>query len=89
MQGATALPTPVSVSAMDEQTTMGTDIDARDESRREWRSINAVVMVLALLTCLFVIAVPMLGSLALAGAVLGLFAGAGLATIFVLSRVPD
>ncbi|MGU3291231.1 hypothetical protein [Williamsia sp. M5A3_1d] len=74
---------------MNEQTTMVDDIDRRRATRREWRSINAVVIMLALLTCLFVIALPMLGSLALAGAVLGLFAGAGLATIFVLSRVQD
>ncbi|MCX6469454.1 MAG: hypothetical protein NTW76_09095 [Corynebacteriales bacterium] len=74
---------------MDEQTTMVDEIDSRDDDRREWRSVNAVVMVLALLTCLFVIALPLLGSLALAGAVLGLFTGAGLATIFVLSRVQD
>ncbi|GAA1459153.1 hypothetical protein [Williamsia maris] len=49
--------------------------------------LSGVVVTLALLTCMFIVALPLLGSLAAAAVILALFASAGLATIFALSRL--
>ncbi|MBT0567759.1 hypothetical protein [Williamsia sp. CHRR-6] len=59
------------------------------ESRRAWledRSSSGLVLALALLTCMFIVALPLVGSVILAAAIMALFAGAGMATLFVLSR---
>ncbi|MBJ7291906.1 hypothetical protein [Williamsia sp.] len=49
--------------------------------------LSGVVVTLALLTCMFIVALPLLGSLAIAAVILALFASAGLATIYALSRL--
>ncbi|GAA2060072.1 hypothetical protein [Williamsia deligens] len=51
-----------------------------------YRGVVATVLLLALVTCLFIVALPMLGSLVIAGAVVAMFAGAGAAALYVLSR---
>ena len=48
--------------------------------------LSGVVVTLALLTCMFIVALPLLGSLAVAAVILALFASAGLVTIYALSR---
>ena len=49
--------------------------------------LSGVVVTLALLTCMFIVALPLLGSLAVAAVILALFASAGLATIYALSHL--
>ncbi len=60
--------------------------DTDPTSMREFTALSGVVIALALLTCLFIVALPLLGSLSVAAAILTVFAGAGLATLFALSR---
>lgn len=52
----------------------------------EHRAAAGTVLLLALMTCLFIVALPMLGSLVIGAAVVAAFAGAGAATLYVLSR---
>lgn len=56
-------------------------------SNHEGIRLSGVVVTLALLTCMFIVALPLLGSLAVAAVILGLFAGAGLTTIYALSHL--
>ncbi len=57
------------------------------DSTHEGIRLSGVVVTLALLTCMFIVALPLLGSLAVAAVILALFASAGMATIYVLSRL--
>lgn len=52
----------------------------------EHRAAIGAVLLLALMTCLLIVALPMLGSLVIGAAVVAGFAGAGAATLYVLSR---
>jgi hypothetical protein len=52
----------------------------------EHRGAIGTVLLLALTTCLFIVALPLLGSLVIGAAVVAGFAGAGAAALYVLSR---
>ncbi|GAA1878431.1 hypothetical protein [Williamsia serinedens] len=52
----------------------------------EHRAAIGTVLLLALATCLLIVALPMVGSLVIGAAVVAGFAGAGAATLYVLSR---
>ncbi|MBJ7291829.1 hypothetical protein [Williamsia sp.] len=62
-------------------------IATRTRFSRQAATLIGVVIALALLTCAFIVALPLLGSLELAAIILGFLAGAGLATIYALSRL--